>query len=71
MLQKGIFEENMNAQSFETTIVPILGLPLKTPTWGSKGKVPFGCSPHGVTKYSTGRGVVLPPKGCGPCKACV
>ncbi len=65
-LQICFFKEDMSIQSFETTIIPILGLPL-----GSLGKkchldVPLWI----VTEYSIGRGVVPPPKGCGLCKIC-
>jgi hypothetical protein len=36
----------MSIQSFGTTRLLVLGLPLRNP-WESEGKVTFGCSPRG------------------------
>ncbi len=55
----------MNVQSFKTTRVPILGLPLGNR--GKKGHLDVVFAERHIVYY---RGMVPPPKGCKPCKAC-
>jgi hypothetical protein len=57
----------MSIQSYETTRVPILGLPLGNPGTKCHLDVALANSQKNIIR----RGVVLPPKGYGPCQACV
>jgi hypothetical protein len=65
--KKTRFENDINVQSFGTTKVLVLGLPLGNP--GEKWHLDV--VPVERHKIYYREGVVLPPKGCGLCKACV
>jgi len=54
----------MSVQSLGRTRIVVFEIQF----WESQGKVTFGCSPRKKAYNTIWRGVVPPPKGCGPCK---